>query len=179
MIVKNTIQLGNPLLRRKAKSVKDFSVPEVKKTVKDLVDTMRHFSLVGISAPQIGISSQIFVSEIKPTKYRVGADLDDLRVYINPIIVNFSKKTAVDYEGCGSVGNAAIFGQVRRSESVTIRAFNEKGDKFERTVTGLLARVIQHEIDHLNGIMFTDKLVSAKTLLSREEYLKMREFERS
>ncbi|MCX6713447.1 MAG: peptide deformylase [Candidatus Vogelbacteria bacterium] len=176
MIIKNITQLGNPLLRTKAQTVKKFDAPEIKKTVKNLVETMRQANLVGICAPQIGISFRIFVSEIRPTKYRKDpGELDGLQVYINPVIVKSSKKTTVDYEGCGSVGRAAVFGQVKRPESVTVRAFNDKGEEFERTVTGLLARVIQHEVDHLNGVVFTDKLVSIKSLISVEEYVKMME----
>ena len=174
MKIKNITQLGNPLLREKAKKVKDFTDPEIKKTIKDLVDTMRHANLVGISAPQIGRSYRIFVSEIRPTKYRKKIkELDSLQVCINPEIVRKSKKTIVDYEGCGSVGKAAIFGQVSRSKTVILRAWNEKGEQCEREVSGLMARVIQHEIDHLDGTVFTDKCVSAKTLLSADEYIKL------
>ncbi len=173
MIIRHTTQIGNPIIRRKSKTVKDIKSKKVQKTVKDLIDSMRHHGLVGMAAPQIGKNLRIFVTEIRPTPTRKPKDLDAVRVFINPKIKNLSKKKVLGYEGCGSVGQpAALFGEVPRSESLEIVALNEKGEKFTLKAKRLLARVIQHEYDHLEGLVFLDRIVDPKTLTSRSEYLK-------
>jgi peptide deformylase len=173
MIIQKITQAGNPILRKKADSVKDFKSQKTKKTIKDLIDTMRSGSFIGIAAPQIGQSFRIFITEIRKTANRKIEDKDELRVFINPRIVIFSKKTSIGYEGCGSVGNAQIFGPVKRADEITIEALNEKGEKFVLKAQDLLARVVQHEFDHLNGILFTDKISDYKKIMSRDEYRKL------
>lgn len=133
---------------------------------------MRHHGLVGMAAPQIGVSKKIFVTEVRKTKHRSPNILDGLRVFINPKIVSSSKRNKAGYEGCGSVAFAKLFGKVMRPEAVTVQAYNEKGEKFEIKATGLLARIIQHEIDHLNGVVFLDRLTDKKSLMSENEYRK-------
>jgi len=179
MIIKDIIQAGNPILRKKADSVKSFKSQKIKKTIKDLIDTMRSGSLIGIAAPQIGRSFRIFITEIRKTANRKIEDKDELRVFMNPRIVSFSKKTNIGYEGCGSVGNAHIFGPVKRADEITIEAQNEKGEKFFLKAQDLLARVIQHEFDHINGVLFTDKVSDCKKIMSRDEYRKLLKIKKS
>jgi peptide deformylase len=173
MIIKKITQAGNPILRKKADLVKNFKSQEINKTIKDLIDTMRSGSLIGIAAPQIGRSFRIFITEIRKTKNRIFEDKDELRIFINPRIIRLSKKTNVGYEGCGSVGNAHIFGPVKRADEITIEALNEKGEKFVLKAQDLLARVIQHEFDHINGVIFTDKISDYRKIMSGEEYRKL------
>lgn len=173
MIIKNITQAGNSILRKKANLVRVINSPEVKKIIKNLTDTMRASNLVGMAAPQIGQNVQIFITEIRKTVNRNIKDKDNLRVFINPKIIKLSSKTATGYEGCGSVGTAHIFGPVKRASEVTAEALNEKCEKFTLKAQGLLARVIQHEIDHLNGIVFTDKIYDYKKIMSSEEYRKL------
>lgn len=174
MVIKKTIQLGNPIIRRKSKIVKNIKSKPVQKIVKDLVDSMRHHGLVGMAAPQIGHNFRIFVTEIRATPTRKNPKhLDPVRVFINPKIKNLSIKKIAGYEGCGSVGQpAALFGEVLRSESLTIEASDKNGNPFMLNARGLLARVIQHELDHLEGVVFLDRVSDTKTLISRSEYLK-------
>ncbi|MBP6942666.1 MAG: peptide deformylase, partial [Candidatus Buchananbacteria bacterium] len=140
----------------------------------DLIDSMRHHGLVGMAAPQVGKNVRIFVTEIRKTKFRTSEVVNgELRIYINPTIIAASKKMVSGWEGCGSVASANLFGRVKRSVAVTIEAFDERGDKFQFKATDLLARVIQHEMDHLNGIVFTDT-ADPKTYMSRNEYLAMK-----
>ena len=176
MIIKNATQVGNPVIRKKAKNVANPKSKATKQIIKNLVDSMRHHELVGMAAPQIGKSFRIFVTEIRETKLRKGntkKDIDSLRVFINPQIISSSKKKMNDWEGCGSIASANIFGTVRRPISIIIGALDENGEKFQLKTRNLLARVIQHEMDHLNGIVFTDK-ADTKSYMSRDEYLKMR-----
>ncbi len=184
MAIKEAVQAGNSVIRAKAKPVKFFLNKKIEKktkhlssqdvaTVRDLVDSMRHNDLVGMAAPQIGKSTRIFISEIKTTKKRKIAKgtEDPLRIFINPKITSFSKKKIKGWEGCGSVVNGQLFAMVNRPESVTVKAFDEKGIPFTLDASGLLARIIQHELDHLDGILFTDK-ADPKTYMSLNEYLK-------
>jgi len=173
MIKQKASQVGEPVIRKKALKVTDYFSKETKKTIRDLVDSMQYHTLVGMAAPQIGVSSRIFVTEIRETKLRKAHradDVDNLRVFINPKVISVSDKTVKGWEGCGSVACAGLFAKVERPKEITIEAFDEKGEKFTLTTSGLLARVIQHEIDHLNGIVFTDK-ADLKTFMSREPYL--------
>ena len=172
MAVKHTVQVGNKIIRAKAKMASNVKTKEVRKTVVDLVDSMRHHELVGMAAPQIGQSLRIFVTEIKETKVRKG-EVDPLRVFINPKLLSVSKKQALGWEGCGSVASGELFALVRRPTTVVIEAINQKGEKFKLSAKNLLARVIQHELDHLDGIIFTDK-ADPKTYMGREELLKLR-----
>lgn len=175
MIIKTVTQVGDPVIRKKAKRVKDFESKETKQVIKNLIDSMRHHGLVGMAAPQIGEEMQIFVTEIRETIHRKTnkvSDIDGLRVFVNPKILSFSEKTVKGWEGCGSVAESGLFGKVERSESIFVEAHDDKGKKFNLEARGLLARVIQHEMDHLNGIVFIDR-VDTKTCMSRNEYLKM------
>ncbi|MDB4940140.1 MAG: peptide deformylase [Candidatus Doudnabacteria bacterium] len=179
MIIKKTTQVGNPVIRLKSKLVKNIQSSEVKRVVRDLTDSMRHHSLIGMAAPQIGIGLRIFVTEIRPTNLRITVEKSDaLKVFINPKITYFSKKifggkkVKGGFEGCGSVDDGGIFASVPRSTSVIVEAYDLDGKKFILKAEGLLARVIQHEYDHINGIIFLDRVIDTKTIFEREEYLK-------
>ncbi|HEY5221352.1 MAG TPA: peptide deformylase [Candidatus Paceibacterota bacterium] len=171
MIVKHVTQVGNRIIRTKSKEVV-VSSKQNKTIVRNLVDSMRYHGLVGMAAPQIGINKRIFVTEIRKTKTRKSSILDPVRVFINPKILSLSYKKESDYEGCGSVATGGLFGSVRRSRSVVVEAFDEKGKKFKLRASGLLARIIQHELDHIEGRVFLDRLPNMKSIMSREEYLR-------
>jgi peptide deformylase len=173
MAIKKTAEIGSEVIRSRAKEVDKINSSKVKKIIKDLTDSMRHENLVGMAAPQIGIRSRIFITEVRKTMFRKNiSELDTLRVFVNPKITKTSKKLAVGYEGCGSVASGGLFGNVKRPETISVRAFNETGEEFELETSGLLARIIQHEMDHLNGICFIDKITDTKTLLGKQEYIK-------
>lgn len=182
MIIKNATQVGNQIIRTVSKAVpkkvlvnKGYKAkPDISKIIKDLTDSMRYHNLVGMAAPQIGKNVRIFVSEIRQTKLRKNQsvkNIDGLRVYINPVITWRSNKMTPGFEGCGSVAFANLFGIVKRPKSVIVEAYDEKGVKFTLKAENLLARVIQHEVDHLNGKLFVD-ISDSKTFMSRDEYLK-------
>lgn len=171
MSIRPTIQIGNKVIRQKAKKVTNLISKEVQGIVNNLIDTMRKQNLVGMAAPQIGKSARIFVTEIRTTTYRKNiGKLDSLKVFINPTITWRSKKEVSGYEGCGSVAHAQLFGLVKRPDSVICKAYDTEGKAFEIKASKLLARIIQHEIDHLNGVIFLDKIKDTKTLMDREIY---------
>jgi peptide deformylase len=176
MSIQNTTQVGNKIIRTISITVSNPKSLAVRKTVKDLIDSMHKNELVGMAAPQIGKNIRIFVTEIRETKLRKGQgvkNVDLLRVFINPVITSVSKKSVKGWEGCGSVASANLFALVNRPTSLTIEALDENGVKFKLKADKLIARVIQHEMDHLNGVVFTDK-ADTKTYTSRDEYLKLR-----
>ena len=172
MIIKSVTQVGSPIIRNKSKRVETVTSPEIKKIIKDLIDSMRDSNLVGMAAPQIGHNLRIFVTEIRNTTLRKTKELDKLRIYINPKIIKISKSKISGYEGCGSVASSGIFGKVPRPSQVTVSAIDENNNKFKHKAKGLLARVIQHELDHLDGVIFLDKVTDKKSLMSKEEYIK-------
>ncbi len=176
MIIKEATQVGNKIIRARSIPVLRPTSKATQEIIKNLIDSMRHHNLVGMAAPQIGKSVRIFVTEIRKTKLRKGQsvkNIDPLKVFINPRILATSKKETRGWEGCGSVVSANLFGMVKRSASVVVEALDKKGKKFQLKANNLLAKVVQHEMDHLNGIVFLDK-ADTKTYMSRNEYLKLR-----
>lgn len=172
MAVRKTIQIGDPRLKAENLVIKDFNDPRVKKVVGDLKDTMVKNGLIGMAAPQIGYNYRIFITQPRKTKARKLLKGDKLRIYINPKIVKFSKEQNLIYEGCGSVLNGNLFGPVKRPREITIEAYDEKGGRFQLCCDGILARVIQHENDHMVGIEFIEKISDYKKLLNKEFYIK-------
>ena len=160
------VQKENDVLRQIAKEVpvSKITSPEIKKILKDMSDALdSQDDGVAIAAPQIGVSLRIFCVSGKAfnTEFISGkTNIHDFKKYpnlffINPKITKISKdKKAMD-EGCLSV--RPLFGKVRRASRATVKAYNEKGKKFEMDGVGLLAHIFQHETDHLEGILFTDK----------------------
>lgn len=137
--------------------LKDTSQPvaevtkETKQLVMDMLDSMHGSSGIGLSAPQLGVLQRIIVAEYREAKPAVPRT-----VLINPKITWVSKKQVVDEEGCLSFPN--LYGMVRRPEKIQYRGLDENGKQVEGKATGLLARIIQHEYDHLDGVLFIDKL---------------------
>jgi len=173
MAIRETIQVGDPRLKTRNKTVTDFSDPKIKQVIEDLIDTVRSKELlIGLSAPQIGENYKIFITEPRETKFRTGDQVDELRVYINPKIVTYSSEETIIYEGCGSFLNGQLFGPVKRPKEITVEASDQSGNQFQLTCDGILARVIQHEYDHLDGIEFIEKVSDYKKLVNVDFYLK-------
>jgi peptide deformylase len=169
MAVRETTQIGDKRLRAKNARVKDVNDSKVKQVIIDLIDSMHAAELIGMAAPQIGENWRIFVTEPRKTVFRSGVG-DRLRVYINPRIIKVSRETAVMYEGCGSVEAAGVFGPVERPKVVIVEALDEGGRTFRLKADGVLGRVIQHEMDHLEGIEFIDTM-GKEVLVDRETYV--------
>jgi peptide deformylase len=178
MIIKEIIQIGNPILSRKSEAVVDVKSGETKKVIKNLTDSVRYHELIGMAASQIGEKLRIFVTEVRNTKYR-NLKTDKLRIYINPKIIWSSKKEVIIYEGCGSVAYAKLFAPVKRPKKIIIKAIDENGNNFELKADGMLSRVIQHEYDHLDGVEFTEKITDMRKIMSSEEYKKINLIKRS
>jgi peptide deformylase len=154
------LQRESPVLREIAKEVPFKSIHTQK--VKSVIERMKKAlhaeeDGVAIAAPQIGTSLRIFIvagRTIALIKKEEGKEYPD-QIYINPVLIKFSKKKKKMEEGCLSV--RWLYGEVERSEKVTINAHDEHGKKIHLGASGLLAQIFQHEVDHLNGILFIDK----------------------
>lgn len=142
MAVYQIVQIGEDILRQKAQEVTKIT-PNIHKLLDNMAETMYEANGVGLAAPQIGVPKRVVVVD-------VGSGLIEL---INPVIV---KKTgeALEQEGCLSV--PGVVGEVRRAQKVVLQALNREGEVMEYEADGLLARAFQHEVDHLNGILFVD-----------------------
>lgn len=169
MAIQRVSQVGERVIRSKAKAVSKKDKRAVATLVKDLIDTMHAIDLIGIAAPQIGVSARVFVTEIRKSKLRKHlADTDGLRVFINPTLIWLSKKETTMDEGCGSVCHASLFGQVKRPAEVEVQALDENFQPFTVRAKGLLAKCLQHEYDHLQGVVILDKFIDTKKCWVRE-----------
>ena len=152
MTLRKITTFPEEVLRKDAEPVEVFD-DDLAKLIDDMVDTMREAPGVGLAAPQIGISKRIIVVEF-------GDEEDDsvpkqLYIMINPEIIKESKDKVPGIEGCLSV--PGVVGKVNRSRAVTVRGQNIHGKPVKIRAQGWLARIFQHEIDHINGVLYTDR----------------------
>ena len=159
MAIRKIVTLPEPILRRKARKVTDFG-PDLQSLLDDMVDTMREAPGVGLAAPQVNVPLRIIVVEY-------GEDEDEtvppkLYLVVNPEIIRFSDEKEIGTEGCLSIPN--IVGDVERSLAVTIKGQNRRGQPMRVKASGWLARIFQHEVDHLDGVLFTDLAENVRKL---------------
>jgi len=152
MALREIVVVPHPVLRRKARKVTDFG-PELQTLIDDMVETMREAPGVGLAAPQVNIPLRLIVLEF-------GDEEDDetpprLYVMANPEIVRYTDEKVVGTEGCLSI--PGFVGDVERMESITVQGQNRHGKPTRVKADGWLARIVQHEIDHVNGGLFTDR----------------------
>ena len=164
-MIKPIVAFGDPVLKVEAEEIeKDY--PGLKKLISDMWETMYEAEGVGLAAPQIGESIRMFVADGSPFGEGEDGDPDCLgfkRVMINPVIFDSSKETSVMEEGCLSI--PGIREEVERPVSIKIEYFDEKWELVEEELTGIAARIVQHEYDHLDGIMIPDHITSIKRRL--------------
>ncbi len=154
----DVLTLGDPLLRKRSVLVNDID-QGIRDFVEAMIETMHEREGIGLAAVQVGQLHRIFVTHVP----------DDIpRVFINPAIVETSLEQGKYEEGCLSI--PGVTAEVIRPLSVQVQAWNEKGKAFTMRAEGLLARVIQHELDHLNGRLFIDHLNSKKRDRLVKEY---------
>jgi len=135
-----------------------------------MIYTMRRVGGVGLAAPQLGKPLRVAVIEMRPTKTRPEIVKKGPIVVINPRITKYSSAKEEDWEGCLSLKR--VRGSVPRSTSITVEYLNEHGDFVTEKASGLWARIFQHEIDHLNGTVYVDRMKDMKTLMTEREFRK-------
>jgi peptide deformylase len=162
--------MGNPVLRKKALEIsRDYLVSdEFRQLVQDLRDSMKHYGGIGIAAPQIGVSLQVAVIELG-TSNRYGEEVNlPFTVFVNPRLELLTDEEQGFWEGCLSV--PGLRGFVERPKKLRVKFLNEKGEEQEIIAEGFLATVIQHELDHLFGVLYVDRLKDMTLLTYQEEY---------
>lgn len=152
MALRQIITLGHPTLRQKARKVTKFG-PELQQLIDDMVETMRAAPGVGLAAPQINIPERIVVLEL-PADEEEGLPAE-LYTFVNPEIVKLSRETEKGEEGCLSI--PGYIGEVERSVELVVRGVDAFGKPQRIKAQDYLARIFQHEIDHLDGVLFIDK----------------------
>lgn len=169
-------QFGNPILRASTRqlSVDEISSTEIQQLIADIRHTLHAKKLgVGLAAPQVGQSVSLSVIDIKPTANRPHVK-NFSQVIINPEIIAFEGKPIELWEGCLSFGaaNSPVFAKAVRYKKIRIRFFDEEGREHHETLSGFPAHVFQHETDHLNGILFTERVKDHTTWMNSSEYRK-------
>ena len=164
------VQLGQPILRAKAKPVRDVTAAEMQEIIENLLATCADFNGVGIAAPQIDESARIFIVASHPSPRYPKAPMMKPTPMINPKIVERSRTKKKDWEGCLSI--PGLRGLVLRHTWVRVEYTDRKGKLHKAHYSDFPARIFQHELDHLNGIVFTDHAASAD-LVTEKEYARI------
>lgn len=174
MSILKVARMGHPVLRARARALEpaDIRSPRIQQLIDDMFETMHEYQGIGLAAPQVHASVRLFVAGFPPS--REGADEDPERervpemVLINPEVHAEGTDTVEDWEGCLSIPE--IRGRVPRARRVTVRAYDRRGKPIELRAGGFTARVIQHETDHLDGVLFFDRMTSFETLTFLDEF---------
>ncbi len=152
MAIKPVLKMGEPLLMAVAQTVKQFNTPELDALIRDMQDTMTALDGAGLAAPQIGVSLQVVIFGFKKNQRYPDADEVPFTVLVNPQITPLSDEMEEDWEGCLSV--PGLRGKVSRYTHLRYQGYDQHGNIIDREVSGFHARVVQHECDHLQGILY-------------------------
>lgn len=156
MAIRKIVTPPNPTLRARAKKVRAFT-PELDQLVEDMIETLRAAPGVGLAAPQVDVSQRVIIVEYgeEPEEESAPPKPPKLYVVVNPEIVRRSPETVFGNEACLSL--PGYVGEVERAERVTVKGLDRRGNKIKVKARGWLARIFQHEIDHLDGVLFIDR----------------------
>jgi peptide deformylase len=170
MSILKTAKLGNPILRQTAKEVglSELKTPAIQKLIDDMIETMHEYDGVGLAAPQVHESLQIAVMEVQNSKRYPWAPNIPLLVLVNPVFLEKSEEMQEGWEGCLSVDD--LRGMVPRARKVKIRFLDPRGKEQQLEAEDFFATVIQHELDHLAGKVFLDRMRDFSTLTHLKEY---------
>jgi peptide deformylase len=163
-------RMGHPVLRQRARPLEraELQQPSVQKLIDDMIDTMHEYHGVGLAAPQIHEGVRIFVAAINPADEEPLSPDAVPMVFINPVLTPIGDEVREDWEGCLSIPD--IRGRVPRARAIKVSAVDRLGAKIEITSQDFPARVIQHETDHLDGVLFFDRMKSLESLTFIDEY---------
>ena len=173
MSILKVTRLGHPVLRQTAATVplEDLQLPARQKLIDDMIETMRAANGVGLAAPQVDRPLRLAVIETLPEVDDEGNEIPDsrtLHVIVNPEMVWQSREMVDGIEGCLSI--PGYLGEVSRHDSIRVRAQDRHGKKIRLRLQGWTARIFQHEIDHLNGVLYIDKLTAPDRFWTEEQF---------
>ncbi len=161
------VKIGHPILTEEAHEVEAVDDPVIQKLIDDMIETYQNAHGLGIAGPQVNEDRRIFIISSKPCPLYPDAPTREPTAMINPVILRRSKRKVTDWESCLSIPDT--YGLVPRHATVTMAFTNRQGKRVRETFRGFLARVCQHEQDHLDGILFLERLNPPRTF-TREEY---------
>jgi len=167
MAVRDVLRMGHPVLRERAKPVEQFGTPELRALLQDMQDTMAHKNGAGLAAPQIGVSQRIVIFGVDHNPRYPDAEEVPFTVLVNPKITMLTRDVEEDWEGCLSV--PGMRGIVPRYTKLRYSGFDIEGNPIERVAEGFHARVVQHECDHLDGILYPQRMTDLGKLGFIEE----------
>ncbi len=163
----DVVTIGDPRLKAETQAIDH--VHDAAELLARMVDRLRELNGAGLAAPQIGASVKVIVVEVRKTDVFPDRPTSPLLQMINPVIVEQSGMTEINWEGCFSV--PGFMGLVPRAETITVEYTSVDGMDLTEQYSGYVARVIQHEIDHLNGVEFVDRMMSMESLTTVANYL--------
>jgi peptide deformylase len=172
MSILKVARMGHPVLRARARALDrgEIRTPAIQKLIDDMIETMEEYHGVGLAAPQVHESVRIFIAGFEDDGDGKG-DTTILPVpFINPEVTLLGSETAADWEGCLSIPD--IRGQVPRHRRIRVRALDRDGKPVDVQLEDFPARVVQHENDHLDGVLFFDRMASFESLTFMEEFTK-------
>jgi peptide deformylase len=174
-VIRPIVQVGEPVLRERARELEpgELGSAEVQALVDDLVETMRGAGGAGLAAPQIGVPLRVFVVEVRGNPRYPYKPPIALRVVANPELRRVGEETFPSYEGCLSVPD--LRGVVRRHAAIELAYLDRDGGRVVERVRGLSAGTFQHELDHLDGVLFLDRVDDARTLTTWEGFRRFHE----
>ena len=170
-ILRQLAQLGQPVLRREGSTIADPTDPHVQALIDDMLVTVAEADGVGIAAPQVYESRALFIVAARPNARYPHAPAMEPTAMINPEIMFASEEKEKGWEGCLSI--PGIRGLVPRHRRIAVRFLDRNGIVREEEYEGFIARVFQHEFDHLKGVVFIDRVESTLELVSEKEYLRL------
>ena len=178
MAILKVARMGHPVLRARARPIDPAQIgsPRIQQLIDDMFETMQEYQGVGLAAPQVHVSLRVFVAGFAPNP---NGDTDDdeeeesgrgvpRMALINPEITPIGAELVEDWEGCLSIPD--IRGRVPRSREILVKAYDRRGKRIEVKAGGFTARVIQHETDHLDGVLFFDRMKTFQTLTFLDEF---------
>lgn len=166
MTARKVLKMGDPLLYRRAEEVRAFRTPELDMLIRDMFDAMAALNGAGLAAPQIGVSLRVVIFEVQSNPRYPEAGSVPRTILINPVLEPIGGEMEDGWEGCLSV--PGLRGLVSRYKKLRYTGFDEHGQRIDRTVSDFHARVVQHECDHLDGILYPMRLRDIR-LLSFED----------
>jgi peptide deformylase len=160
MAIREILKMGNPILLKESEKVKKFDTPEIHELIKDMIETMKDAQGAGLAAPQVGESIQLVIFGVDKNERYPDAEEVPFTVLINPVITPLTQEKEDDWEGCLSV--PGMRGVVPRYRTINYKGFDQYGNEINRNAEGFHARVVQHECDHLFGILYPSRIENMK-----------------
>jgi peptide deformylase len=167
MSVREVLRMGHPVLRERARPVEKFATPELRELLQDMKDTMAAKNGAGLAAPQIGVSQRVVVFGVESNPRYPDAEEVPFTVLVNPKIVLLTREVEEGWEGCLSV--PGMRGMVPRYTKLRYTGFDGEGIPIDRIAEGFHARVVQHECDHLDGILYPQRMTDMSRFGFNEE----------